>query len=555
LGNTDDDKDESEADAADLIDSATEAAGLKLARLLHDSIASLRSECAKTISESDAAIEEFKAGSTDRYDSEVQIVANRKKALELVSSSSNGSSDASDQLAKHIESIVLGSQAEEGVSRAGAGCAGASTCAGDSVVAIMRAGPCRNFRKLITIDSLSLILGQMSQCKSKADLAGFKDITFNGPRKILIELVASCRQAVKDLYSARLEFVKREATKIVKAKAEAQKKHKDADTLARAALGLDPNRSGSKNDKSAQRCSESVFAHEAALEHRIRTLAFAEVGAASESPLDFQQPFIITGVPVLDLLDKDKQIKAEVDAFRESFSQSKVRESKTRGQFRIQDEMLIRTVERKLLERLPHDSLLPIPMASMSSLARCLGIATFAIAPSSYNCAFEMACVATLRCQIEGSRSVVVSRFSKLGAFVRESGPPQARSKPLSHLAVKSWLEQVPPEKLKEFLASPGNDGAMSFGTIGPSDMLYTPAGAITTEKAGPSGDVVGFRLGFIASKDSLAVRELTHANADATAGANPMREELLRVLQTEAGASYHIHYSQPSHTSLSLRS
>ena len=179
--------------------------------------------------------------------------------------------------------------------------------------------------------------------------------------------------------------------------------------------------------------------------------------------------------------------------------------------------MLIKAVERKLLEGLPNDSLLPIPMGSIGALARCLGIATFAIASSSYNCAFEMACVATLRCQIEGSRSVVVGRFSKLGAFVRENGPPQARSKPLSHLAVKAWLEQVTPEKLKEFLAC--NNGALSFGTIGPSSMLYTPAGSITTEKCDAAADVLGFRLGFIAQRDGLACRELTHANADATAG------------------------------------
>ena len=129
-----------------------------------------------------------------------------------------------------------------------------------------------------------------------------------------------------------------------------------------------------------------------------------------------------------------------------------------------------------------------------------------------YQVGFELSCAAALRGTVAGTRNVVVVPFQDAARYVRDLGTTAELGKPLNTTATLSYLKSASQDQISEMARS----GKVKFfsGTLGPTDVVYVPAGCIVAEK--PQAKLVyGVRLSFAVGKDSRASQELQVTHPD----------------------------------------
>jgi hypothetical protein len=148
----------------------------------------VKEEAARVIAEVNAAVDDFNRSVEEKtaYKRELLILANRAEAMQLVAASGE---TASAELLEYINKFD-----EEADKQ--------SVHSGDRVA---KAGPCEDFRMLITADGVGEFVASYNweAIESEAHLKLEGD-AFKAKCAVVEQLFKSCRAAVRDIYSARL---------------------------------------------------------------------------------------------------------------------------------------------------------------------------------------------------------------------------------------------------------------------------------------------------------------------------------------------------------------
>ena len=96
------------------------------------------------------------------------------------------------------------------------------------------------------------------------------------------------------------------------------------------------------------------------------------------------------------------------------------------------------------------------------------------------NYGFERSCLASIRVKMGGTSRCCLVDFCSLGQYVRLKKGGRVRSMPISSAHVCNWLGGADPNEIKSYYDEVGC-GHVLWGTLGPSDVLYTPAGHSTS--------------------------------------------------------------------------
>lgn len=245
--------------------------------------------------------------------------------------------------------------------------------------------------------------------------------------------------------------------------------------------------------------------------------------------VDAMTPFVASGIEWLQKMTQDgKLLDADVKRFKQIFGSSQIRTTTGRAQIKIATSsvpevvaavrnMFSETVAKKL-----HDVSSLKDNKEASGITQLLSPTVFGLADVkgiSVHAAFDMNCSPCLRINIEGSRSIMLAPFTKLGCEVRalnaKSDAVQL-SRPISSQAVQAWARGAAVANVNAMAEKAG----MVFATLGPGDGIYIPPGFVVIEK--PPGtsptDVIGLRVGLLfagTEQDEAAQQELRACVAD----------------------------------------
>ena len=90
----------------------------------------------------------------------------------------------------------------------------------------------------------------------------------------------------------------------------------------------------------------------------------------------------------------------------------------------------------------------------------------------------------------------------KLLSYLHSEGKAGA-----TYVDALQWVAAAKPADLEALLDK--EPGAILFATVGPTDLLWTPAGSITFHRVMPDSDVVGFRWGGVGRLDRVILPPL----------------------------------------------
>ena len=122
------------------------------------------------------------------------------------------------------------------------------------------------------------------------------------------------------------------------------------------------------------------------------------------------------------------------------------------------------------------------------------------IAAKKQTVSAEFGYLATLRATYKGHRTVIACSLLKLLEFAGIKSESTGKTEPK---VAYDWLKAATVADAKAFQQhAPGN--SMFFGTVGPHDILYTPAGYCFLETTALS-DVLGLKCSLLSGKDHEA--------------------------------------------------
>ena len=144
--------------------------------------------------------------------------------------------------------------------------------------------------------------------------------------------------------------------------------------------------------------------------------------------------------------------------------------------------------------------------ASHPDLSKMMIASSFGIASSHVSIGkFELNQFPCLRATWKGTRFITIVLFEDALMNCQEI----EKETPVSLQKLMDWAHRLSPSDISKLVAK----GGAFAGTIGPSDLLYTPAGAIVSHKV-LGDDVIGVRMGVLGgTMDFDKLLEVTPAN------------------------------------------
>ena len=203
---------------------------------------------------------------------------------------------------------------------------------------------------------------------------------------------------------------------------------------------------------------------------------------------DYSKPFIASSITwlaaKLENEEGDPQWKDEINNFKKSFCDSPP--ASGRGQKKLSTTEMGDEVIQWWRQLCP-----PATEYSDASTRAMCSPSIFGMAQNCQSHGFEVGCLPTMRLGLLGARRVGVSRFTDIGAYVRNIKGGKALSMPISSSHVTEWLKKATTQDITNFYKENVN---MWWGTVGPNDLLYIPAGFIKFESTLDKAPVYGLR-------------------------------------------------------------
>ena len=229
-----------------------------------------------------------------------------------------------------------------------------------------------------------------------------------------------------------------------------------------------------------------------------------------------------------DITAKESSIQKEMKDFVEVFEAAKTSQGTRRGQVTFTNTATIDKFLEVLRGRFPPGCLiLPVAAPGLPHvMIQNMQPACWSYAAKAEIVGIERALLATLRLGTAGTRTVILSRFSAIGDFVRQSiGQP---NKPYSSAAVVNWLENASHSEVKQCIEA-GYE--MFRTTLTAKQIIYVPAASIVMDRVTAAGDVLGVKVSVMAPSDPMAAPDLKAGLADMGSAVNPVTAAAVKVL------------------------
>ena len=210
---------------------------------------------------------------------------------------------------------------------------------------------------------------------------------------------------------------------------------------------------------------------------------------------------------------------------RQVFGQSKAK-GQVRGQIRFKKEPVELAFMKAVHEVIPSEAF-HIDKGLLSDAMKVnMQVATWGYAEKAIVAGFEKSMLPTIRVTIQGTRTLLVARFTDLAAHMRDT------ARPVTSGAVKVFLETAKDEDLKAVLDS---NYEIFKTTCGPGDLLYLPTSMLALEKVNNTQDVIGFKCSGLSLLDKGANAGFRAGSADLVAAGqvdNPILHEAVQLLE-----------------------
>ena len=195
---------------------------------------------------------------------------------------------------------------------------------------------------------------------------------------------------------------------------------------------------------------------------------------------------------------------ASLLALKEKFSKHDLRSTKGRTE-RPLKENEAKLVTEKIKVFCPDNLVIP-PAECPEALRHALHPQEYAIAKSNETSTMEYGFMATFRVATEGTRTLVVARALDVVQFLEKAGESAANIPPQR---VYAFLKGGTSEQLAQFAAGAPAIPKLYYGTTGPNDLTYMPAGWAFAERAGKQKDIMGVRASVLLKSDRSRYDEL----------------------------------------------
>ena len=256
------------------------------------------------------------------------------------------------------------------------------------------------------------------------------------------------------------------------------------------------------------------------------------LGNHDKMTIDYAKPFILTGCGFsADGVKGEEAYGLQNTWFKGKFESFKQRTGKTRGGRAVKDETLRDLLTTKFSEVFRETWTSPLNEAAKghAELVTATSMQHFGIAPNLDIFSTELEKFATLRIAAEGGRSVVMADFCQIAHYmVRESVVPDESAITIERML--TFLQTMTEPTLKAFT----EDGSRSlwFATLGPHDMLYTPAGfglGLQTQRQ----QVLGYTMGVVVKTEQAkrAFNYMHKLNVDGDKGRMKCMAELIEAM------------------------
>jgi len=207
-------------------------------------------------------------------------------------------------------------------------------------------------------------------------------------------------------------------------------------------------------------------------------------------------PFILTNQSWGGDVMSTESLKAFVLDLEDSFEISALKTTDGRAQRRLPDsagtaEALAKFRDIAPLDISVHDFSDMESKAEKTALLKSTAISLFTIASGhAAPLKFELGELSVFRLSTKGMRVVAAVKASDVLDFCSNADVANA---PKTLHAAATWMSLANADKVQEFV---GAGFKVFIATVGPGDVLYTPAGFLTAHKVMNSSNVLGLRVG-----------------------------------------------------------
>ena len=280
------------------------------------------------------------------------------------------------------------------------------------------------------------------------------------------DLVTGCKSAHSQLIAAMSERVK------------AKKRAKD--DQAKSAQERVELMAGEPSPKARRTSAErpTMWEFAPSSEQEIITFSHEDFERYKNKREIFKRPFIITNAAT-SMMQAVPMLEKEFEDFKQFWRQSDARKptGNGRGQRNVHND-LEHSLNKAIEDAIPGcGEKWAIDFNGGVCEAPCRP-ALFAMCRENYG--FERSCLASIRVKMGGTSRCCLVDFCSLGQYVRLKKGGRVRSMPISSAHVCNWLGGADPNEIKSYYDEVGC-GHVLWGTLGPSDVLYTPAGHSTS--------------------------------------------------------------------------
>ncbi|CAE7443624.1 unnamed protein product [Symbiodinium sp. KB8] len=430
-----------------------------------------------------AVVVEFRAKPEDAkaFQDELAVVLRRQEWLQAVKD--DDETKLQDLLAQALQDDdATGSVAGSG-----------PRCQSRDQASLARAGPCAGFEKLTVLRVFSDLASNFRTCSSTADLKAANEAAV-APRKLFNTLLASCKAAVAELRSSKQRAVSAAETLRKKRAKEAETEAKKVGKKRRA-----------NSDGKGHVASHAVFQLDAS-DCVAMTMATAW---DKEWLLETAEPFVITGADLENIDGDGGALEGFLKDFAKAFNESSLKVTEGRASQPI-DAQLAKRLQEKL-DKMVHPEITgkPVSAASLPGenpvLAKALGVQAFGLAAGHLSIAkSENNQFSCLRWAKQGTREVAMLNFSDVMSFLEKRQHGKDDAMKVSFGNILSWATSASLQDLKNLIQA--HPHAVVRRTVGPKDLLYTPAAAITFHRVLNDCDSLGFRMPLLSSIDAMVL-------------------------------------------------
>ncbi len=446
------------------------------------------SAAARTVRhEAKVALEEFKYEPEQSFKAELNVVKNRHIAMQCVVD------DSGAALQRIIQAHINGSSSIS-----------AAKTSSTYGAALMSAGPCQTFEKLVTLEELKSMVNEFDSCHDAEGLVAAK-ARCDGIGDVVTELTKSLNIACKDLYNARTQ---QRQVAMHMAVQEAKARMKQAKL---AAASGDKAASGPTSKE--QSGIDLVFNVDSSSQ-QMPTISWEDTNEDANWQRDLSIPLLITCCPIVEDSDPDAAafLKSKKEC-QDKFTSSKIRTTHGRAQLKLKDGAAEFALQKQSIIMPPSIWCLDSALAAVDSgkdtmtreLVGTLQPALFGTAMNSRHVGFELHNLATMRLTLSGTRSACVPGFPE---FCQGMKDPEDKSQQYVHQHSSVLFERL--QRIgKTDLARLMESSNILWGTVGPRDIIYVPAGSVLIERTGTDSYVIGIK--FTAIISNVFIRRRLH--------------------------------------------